>query len=56
MGLVSLSPPQQPREENPFTHFFSASLKFLNLPSDDTSFCSLSISAFVCKRRNVSPG
>lgn len=30
-----------------FIYFFSVSLRFLNLPSDDTVFCSLSISAFV---------
>lgn len=30
-----------------WTHFFKASLRFLNLPSDETSFCSLSINAFV---------
>lgn len=29
------------------TYFFRASLRFLNLPSDDTSFWSLSIKAFV---------
>ena len=28
-------------------YFFSVSLRFLNLPSDDTVFCSRSISAFV---------
>lgn len=31
------------------TYFFRASLRFLNLPSDDTSFWSLSIKAFVWK-------
>lgn len=30
-----------------WTYFFKASLRFLNLPSDETSFCSLSINAFV---------
>lgn len=28
-------------------YFFSVSLRFLNLPSEDTVFCSLSMSAFV---------
>lgn len=30
-------------------YFFSVSLRFLNLPSDDTVFCSLSMRAFVFK-------
>lgn len=34
-------------DEVALTYFFRASLRFLNLPSDDTSFCSLSIKAFV---------
>lgn len=29
------------------TYFFSASLRFLNRPSDDTSFCNLSITVLV---------
>lgn len=32
------------------THFFRASLRFLNRPSDDTSFCNLSITVFVWRK------
>lgn len=32
---------------NSNSHFFSVSLRFLNLPSEDTVFCSLSIRALV---------
>lgn len=34
-------------------YFFSVSLRFLNLPSDDTVFCNLSISAFVLKTHKI---
>lgn len=34
-----------------WTHFFKASLRFLNLPSDETSFCSLSINPFVWRKK-----
>lgn len=39
-----------PIELNVFleSHFFRVSLRFLNRPSDDTVFCSLSMSALVC--------
>lgn len=47
---------QPPEQGTALTHFFSASLRFLNLPSEDTSFCSLSIRAFVCKRPKAYPG
>lgn len=35
-------------------YFFRVSLRFLNLPSDDTVFCSLSINAFVCQGKHQS--
>lgn len=34
-------------------YFFRVSLRFLKRPSDDTIFCSLSISAFVCKTQRA---
>lgn len=36
-------------------YFFSVSLRFLNLPSEDTVFCSRSISAFVCNKPTKLP-
>lgn len=37
-------------------YFFSVSLRFLNLPSDDTVFCSLSMSAFVYETQRSCSG
>lgn len=46
-GRFALSADNKLRMSLTPTHFFKASLRFLNLPSDETSFCSLSIKAFV---------
>lgn len=42
--------------ENNQAHFFRASLKFLNRPSDETSFCILSMTVFVWKKKGQRGG